>query len=398
MLLETLTVVAAVAGAVSLVIWTVLVFARGGFWRVRPTLPAMRRDSGAWPSVAAIVPARNEAEMLPGTLPSLLAQDYSGPFHVFLVDDRSEDGTSSVALNAARESGLVNRLTVVAGEDAPGGWAGKVWALAQGVEAAGDSHEYLWFTDSDVAHSPDALARLVSHAEQERLDLVSVMVKLSAGSWSERLLIPAFVYFFSKLYPFRCASSPDRREAAAAGGCVLVRRNSLEEAGGLDEIAGELIDDCALAALIKRRAGGRIWLGHDRGMRSIRGYGGIGGVWSMVARTAFTQLGYSIRLLALTVAGMLLTYAAPVFATVVGAAGLAYIVSSATALIAASTGLAAWLLMSASFVPMLRWYRVPIAMSALLPLAGLLYTAMTVDSAVRRWRGAGASWKGRTYG
>ena len=398
MLLETLTVVAAVAGAVSLVIWTVLVFARGGFWRVRPTLPPMRRDFGAWPSVAAIVPARNEAEMLPGTLPALLAQDYSGPFHVYLVDDRSEDRTSSAALNAARESGHVNRLTVVSGEDAPGEWAGKVWALSQGVEAAGDGHEYLWLTDSDVAHPPDALGRLVSHAEQECLDLVSVMVKLSARTWSEKLLIPAFVYFFSKLYPFQWASSPDRREAAAAGGCVLVRRNSLEESGGLDEIAGELIDDCALAALIKRRAGGRIWLGHDRGMRSIRGYGGIGGVWSMVARTAFTQLGYSIRLLALTVAGMLLTYAAPVFATVVGTVGLALTDTSAPALLAASTGLAAWLLMSASFVPMLRWYRVPIGMSVLLPLAGLLYTAMTVDSALRRWRGAGASWKGRTYG
>ncbi len=409
---ETLTVVAAVLGAASLIVWLALVFGRGGFWQVRPTLPARRRDAGDWPAVAAVVPARNEADVLPATLPGLLSQDYPGPFHVFLVDDRSEDGTSEAALAAARESGRADRLTLVPGVPAPDGWAGKVWALSQGVEAAGDGREYLWFTDSDVAHPPDALARLASHAERERLDLASVMVRLSAARRTEKLLIPAFVYFFGKLYPFQWASDPGRREAAAAGGCVVVRRRALEDAGGLAEIAGELIDDCALAALVKRRAKGRTWLGHDRGMCSVRGYGGIGGVWSMVARTAYTQLGYSARMLALTVAGMLLTYAAPVFALGAGIAGLVCAGPSAAtgiagaavagpdvaALLAVSTGLAAWLLMSASFAPMLRWYRVPVLLSALLSLAGLLYTGMTVDSAVRRWRGHGASWKGRTYG
>ena len=396
--METLTVVAAALGAASLAVWLALVFGRGGFWRVRPTLPALLKDDGNRPSVAAIVPARNESDVLPHTLPELLAQDYPSPFHVFLVDDGSEDGTSAVALEAARGSGRAGRLTIVPGATAPDGWAGKVWALSQGVEAAGDRYEYLWFTDSDVAHPPDALARLASHADQQRLDLVSIMVRLSAGRWTEKLLIPAFVYFFGKLYPFQWANDPDRRTAAAAGGCVLVRRGVLGVAGGLREIAGELIDDCALAALIKRRANGRTWLGHDRTIRSVRGYGGIGGVWSMVARTAYTQLGYSVRMLALTVTGMLLTYAVPVFAAVVGIAAYLYAGRPAAALLAALTGIAAWLLMSASLVPMLRWYRVTVLLSALLPLAGLLYTGMTFDSAVRRWRGAGARWKGRTYG
>ncbi len=394
---QTLTVVAAALGAASLAVWLALVFGRGGFWRVRPVLPPPG-DDGDWPAVAAIVPARNESGVLPRTLPALLAQDYPGPFHVFLVDDRSNDGTSPVALQSARGSGRAGRLTVVPGEAAAGGWAGKVWALSQGVEAAGDGCDYLWFTDSDVSHPPDALARLASKAQRERLDLVSVMVRLSAECWTEKLLIPAFVYFFGKLYPFQWSNDPTRSTAAAAGGCVLLRRRVLESAGGLREIAGDLIDDCALAALVKRRAGGRTWLGHDRRMRSVRGYGGIGGVWSMVARTAYTQLGYSARLLVLTLIGMLLTYAAPLFAIVAGIAAYPGAGSPAAALVAASTGVAAWLLMSASFVPMLRWYRVPVLLSPLLPIAGLLYTAMTFDSAVRRWRGAGASWKGRTYG
>ena len=397
-MMENLTVVAAALGAASLAVWLALVFGRGGFWRVRPALPALLRDDGDRPSVAAVVPARNESGVLPRTLPELLAQDYPGPFHVFLVDDGSGDGTSAAALEAARESGRADRLTVVPGAAAPYGWAGKVWALSQGVGAAGDGCEYLWITDSDVAHPPDALARLTAHAGQQRLDLVSVMVRLSAARWTERLLIPAFVYFFGKLYPFRWSNDPDRRTAAAAGGCVLVRRAVLEEAGGLGEIAGELIDDCALAALIKRRAHGRTWLGHDRTMRSVRGYGGMAGVWSMVARTAYTQLGYSVRVLVLAVTGMLLTYAAPPFAAAVGVAACLYAGRPAAALIAALAGVAAWLLMSASFAPVLRWYRVPVLLSPLLPLAGLLYTAMTVDSAVRRWRGAGATWKGRTYG
>ena len=354
MALQTLTLPAAVLGAASLIVWIALIFFRGQFWRAQPTLPVRPEGAGEWPAVAAIVPARNEADVLPVTVPALLAQDYPGPLHIFLVDDRSDDGTPAAAVAAARESGRAGRLTVVSGKAAPDGWTGKVWALSQGVREAGDRPEYLWLTDADVAHPQDALSRLVSFAVTERLDIVSVMVMLSTEAWTERLLIPAFVYFFSKLYPFRWVGDPRRREAAAAGGCVLVRRRVLEDAGGLPEIAGELIDDCALAALIKRRAGGRIWLGHDRRMRSVRDYGGVGGVWSMVARTAFTQLGYSSRMLALTVIGMLLTYAAPVFAAVVGTMGAASGWNGAAALLAASTGVAAWLLMAVSFVPTLR--------------------------------------------
>ena len=398
MVLHVLIFLASAVGAASLIVWAALVFGRGGFWRVRPTLPGATGHAGEWPSIAAVVPARNEAGVLPVTIPALLAQDYPGPLHVFLVDDLSTDGTADLAMTAARDRGRAERLTVVSGEAAPDGWAGKVWALAQGVREAGDDPDYLWFTDSDVVHPTDALPRLVSFAGWERLDLVSVMVRLRMEAWTEKLLIPAFVYFFGKLYPFQWASNPSRRTAAAAGGCALVRRSALEDAGGLSMISGELIDDCALAELIKRRAGGRIWIGHDRSMHSIREYGGIGGVWSMVARTAFTQLGYSARLLALTVIGMLLTYVAPVFATVMGIVYLVCAGPSFVAILAASAGLAARLLMAASFVPMLRWYRAPVVVSLLLPIAGLLYTGMTVDSAFRRWRGAGATWKGRTYG
>ncbi len=292
-------------------------------------------------------------------------------------------------------------MTVVRGEPTPAGWAGKVWALAQGVRASDErGAELLLFTDADVVHGPGVVRGLVAKAREEDLDLVSLMARLRVSGPLERLLVPAFVYFFGKLYPFRWVNDPSNATAAAAGGCILVRRESLQRSGGLESIHDRLIDDCALAERISlgaRPDGGRLWLGLSAEVRSVRVYGGLPGVWRMVARSAFTQLRYSPLLLAGTVFGMLLTYLAPVVGGVAGLIVVSLDPGAPTGWLLTSTGVGAWGLMSASFVPTLRHYRTSTAHAPLLPVAGTLYTLMTVDSAVRFWTGRGGGWKGRTY-
>ncbi|MFQ5784503.1 MAG: glycosyltransferase [Alphaproteobacteria bacterium] len=372
----------------SLAAWLYLILFRGGFWRADRRLEASPAPPAAWPAVAAIVPARNEAAVIGRALGTLLAQDYPGAFHVVVVDDESDDDTAALARDTARSAGLEDRLNVVAGAPAPEGWTGKTWALAQGVERARETlpdARYLWFSDADIAHEPGTLRRLVSKAEAGRLDLVSLMALLDCGGAWARLLIPAFVFFFQKLYPFAWVGRPRRRTAGAAGGCMLLRRDALEAAGGLRAISGALIDDCALAAALKRN--GPIWLGLATTTRSLRPYRGLGAVWEMVARSAFTQLRHSTPLLALTVAGMFVVYLVPPVAALGGP-----IAGADTAAVA---GLAAWLIMAVAYRPTLKLYRQPAAAAALLPVAALLYTAMTVDSALRHWRGAGGRWKGR---
>lgn len=387
---------AAVAG-LALAAWVWLVAARGGFWRVRPRLPPAEETAAHCPAVAAVVPARNEAAVLPRTLPALLRQDYPGPFHVFVVDDSSEDGTAAVAREAARETGAGGRLTVVPARPLPEGWTGKVWALSEGVRAAADSEpEFLLLTDADIAHGTGSLRALVAIARREGLDLVSVMARLPAGTAWERLLIPAFVYFFAKLYPFRWAADPRKRTAAAAGGCLLLRRQALQRAGGLERIAGAVIDDCALAERIKG-SGGRLWLGYSEGVHSLRAYEGLSGVWSMVARSAYVQLNRSPLLLAGTVAGMLLAYLTPPLAALGGLAALALGAGAAPGASLAAAGFAAWALMAASYLPLLGWLAAPRLLVPLLPVAAALYTLMTVDSAVSHYRGRTAAWKGRAY-
>jgi len=366
-----------IVAGVALGAWFYLALAHAGFWRTSIRLPA-RRDPQRWPSVVAIVPARDEAAVLPTALPSLVASHYSGEFGVVVVDDASTDGTAQVAANLGAR--------VVTADLLPSGWAGKVHAMACGVAAAGDC-DYLLFTDADIAYSPTAVADLVSAATTRRLDLVSQMAKLRAVQSWERVIVPAFVYFFAQLYPFARVNSARSRVAAAAGGCMLVRRAALESAGGLAQIADARIDDVALGALLKR-SGGRIWLGLSDDVRSVRPYPSLRELWRMVSRSAYTQLRYSPLLLLATVLGLLLVYAVPVAVFVGG-----LVVNSP---ILAALGGAAWLLMALSYLPMLRFYRLSALRSLTLPFIGLLYAAMTVDSAWQHARGRGGSWKGRT--
>jgi hopene-associated glycosyltransferase HpnB len=386
-----MTVLAIVAPA-ALLIWCYIAVGHGWFWRTDVRLPPAQW-SGDWPAVAVVVPARNEAAVLPATLPALLAQDYPGPSLIVLVDDRSTDGTAEVARRAAAAAG--HEMTVLTGSETPGGWTGKLWALQQGVAAAEPmSPELILFTDADIAHPPDSLRRLVAVAQAGKLDVVSLMALLPAEQRWERLLIPAFVYFFAQLYPFRRVNRPAARTAAAAGGCLLVRDSTLRRAGGLERIRGAVIDDVALARLIKRSPG-RIWLGLASQVRSCRPYPHLADVWNMVARSAFTQLRYSYAMVALTVIGLTLTYLVPPVATVAGAIGLATGAGPAAS-VALGAGLAAWGLMAATYVPMLRHHRRHAVESLLLPLAAGLYLLMTVDSARRHLRG-GSEWKGRRY-
>jgi len=362
-----------------------LILARGFFWDARGD--RLRAPDGVprpAPDVHAVVPARNEADVVPRTLRALAAQHYPGRFAITLVDDRSDDGTG----DAARAVAGVN---VIAGATRPPGWTGKMWALEQGVRAAravDAAPAYWWFTDADVEHAPDTLARLVATAEAERRDLVSLMVALHCESPIERLLIPAFVFFFAKLYPFRWVADPENPTAAAAGGCVLLANDALARIGGIARIRGELIDDCALAAAVKS-TGGNIRLELSSSSRSIRPYENFGTIWSMVARSAYTQLRYSPRMLAGTVLGMAFLYLVPPAATIAGVARRRSDLALGGAL--------AWTLLSAAYVPMLRRYRVTPFAAPLLPLAALLYTSMTVDSALRHALGRGGAWKGRTF-
>ncbi len=368
-------------------IWLYLVLGRGGFWR------AAERDSavapgapprGAWPAVTAVIPARDEAETVGQTVTSLLRQDYPGVLHVVVVDDQSRDGTAGVARAAAAALGAADRLTVLAGRPLPAGWTGKLWAQQQGVEAVARSAQppaYILFTDADIVYAADALAPLVARAEADGLALTSLMVKLRCKSLAERLFIPAFIFFFQMLYPFAWANDPRRATAAAAGGCMLVRRETLAAAGGLAAIRDALIDDCALAKVLK--AHGPIAIALTERAHSIRAYPAIGDIRAMVARTAYAQLRYSPLVLAGTIAGLALTYLAPV--------GLALFAAG----MAQFAGLFAWAIMALAFRPTLRFYGRSALWGAALPFIAAMYMAFTLDSAYQHARGRGGMWKGR---
>jgi hopene-associated glycosyltransferase HpnB len=387
----------AIVALVSVAAWIYLVAAHGGFWRTSQRLPEATRRRARWPSVAAVVPARNEADSLPETLPTLLAQDYPGVFQVFLVDDNSDDGTGVIAAElsakAARDGAAP--LTVVTGRPRPDGWAGKVWAMTQGQAAAASvTPEYLLFTDADIAWAPHALRDLVRGAEGDDRALVSQMALLRAQTRWERAIVPAFVYFFAQLYPFRKVNAPRSRTAAAAGGVMLIRRSALRRAGGLEPIAGALIDDVALGTLLKR-SGSRTWLGLTTDIRSARPYPDLASLWHMIARSAYVQLRYNPLLLAGTLLGLLLIYAVPPAALIAALIAAAAGAAGPWTLTAGAAGLAAWALMTASFVPMLRFYRLSALRAPALPLVALLYAAMTADSARRHYSGRAVSWRGR---
>ena len=370
--------------AVSLLVWVYLAAARGGFWHATE-----RDDAGPapkrWPNVIAVIPARDEADGIGQTVRSLLLQDYPGSFSIILVDDESSDGTAGVAERAAAEAGGSDRLTIIPGAARPPGWTGKLWAMNQGVERAeAESPEFLLHTDADIVYQPDLLSRLVSRALDEGLVLSSLMAKLRCESLPERALIPAFIFFFQMLYPFSWVSDRGGMTAAAAGGCMLVRRDALRAAGGFEVIRGSIIDDCALARVLKRR--GPIRLALSERVASIRSYSTIGDIRRMVVRSAYAQLEYSPLLLAFAVAGLILVYVAPVLATLFG--------HGQTRM----CGLLAWAIMAVVYLPTVRFYRLTPLWGPLLPAIALVYTVFTLDSAYQSLRGRGGLWKGRVHG
>jgi hopene-associated glycosyltransferase HpnB len=329
------------------------------------------------PSVAVVVPARDEAPLIEASLQSLLTQDYAGPFRVILTDDNSTDGTGDIARSIGDP-----QLTVITGAPRPAGWSGKLWAVSQGVAEAREA-DLVLLTDADIVHEPAHLASLVCKIERCDLDLVSEMVKLACYSWAERALVPAFVFFFQLLYPFEWVNDGSKATAAAAGGSILIRRRALQRIGGIESVRGALIDDVALAAAVKK--GGTIWLGHAALARSVRPYPSIGDIWRMVARTAFVQLRYSLALLALTTIGMALIWLLPPV-LVLFERGAAF-----------WCGLAAWVTLSACYLPTLsRFGRSPL-WAPFLPLVAAFYTAATIGSAANHYLGRGVAWKGRAY-
>ncbi|MFE9767515.1 glycosyltransferase [Streptomyces sp. NPDC005808] len=371
----------------SLAAWLWLLLGQGFFWRTDVRLPP-RGTPDDWPSVCVVVPARDEAAVLPESLPSLLAQDYPGRAEIFLIDDGSSDGTGERARELARRHGGLP-LTVGSPGEPPAGWTGKLWAVRHGIGLArARDPEYLLLTDADISHAPDSLRELVAAARTGGFDLVSQMARLRVESVWERIVVPAFVYFFAQLYPFRRIGVRGSRTAAAAGGCVLLRTDAAERARIPEAIRHAVIDDVALARAVKS-SGGHIWLGLAEGVDSVRPYPRLHDLWRMVSRSAYAQLRHSPLLLAGTVAGLSVVYLVPPIALFVGlAAGSAG---------AATAGGLAWLLMTATYLPMLRYYGQPLWLAPLLPVTAFLYLLMTVDSAVQHYRGRGAAWKGRTY-
>jgi hopene-associated glycosyltransferase HpnB len=366
--------VSTVIGGISLGIWLYLLIARGRFWRMRAAEP-VPGPNGPAPSVTAVVPARNEAAVVGRAIASLAAQEYTGAFRIVLVDDSSEDGTAQTARNAA------SGVEVLTAGPLPSGWGGKMWALSQGVAAA--RSEYLLLTDADIVHPPDSVARLVARAREDKIDLVSYMVRLQCATLAEQALIPAFVFFFFLLYPPPWIADAGRGTAGAAGGCMLIRRDALERIGGIARIRGELIDDCALAREVKR-SGGRVWLGLGDRIHSIRRYATFGEIGKMISRTAYTELRYSPVMLAGAVLGLALTYLAPPILTLAGPGGAA-----------SGMGALAWLIMTAVYWPAVRYYRRGWFWAPLLPLIALFYLAATVHSAAMHYLGRGGMWKGR---
>jgi hopene-associated glycosyltransferase HpnB len=371
----------------TLAVWLYLLFGRGFFWlaRERDSQLAADADPAVWPSVTAVIPARNEADLIGSCVGSLLRQKYPGRLQIVVVDDESTDGTAAAARIAAKAAAADDRLTIIRGSALPPGWAGKVFAMNQGfrhVEGESDPSDYVLFTDADISYdAPDVVKRLVSSAESRGLVLVSLMVKLRCESFAETLLIPAFVFFFDMLYPFSWVADRKRETAAAAGGCMLVGRTALSAAGGIESIKGAIIDDCALGAVMKRQ--GPVWLGLTERVVSLRAYPSYHDIRRMVVRSAFAELRFSPLRLVGTLFGMIVTYVAPPLLLIFGS-GFAQIL-----------GGAAWLLMAISFQPILRLYRCSPFWGFALPVIAAIYTAFTIESAIQHWRGKGGAWKGR---
>lgn len=369
--------------------WIYLFLFRGNYWRCREISDDLTVTSppAIWPDIAIIVPARNESKTIKPVLESLTGQLYEGQFRVFLVDDESTDGTGAMAQQVDPDG---TTIEIIKGKPLQDGWTGKLWSLSQGISAANDrlpQAEFYLFTDADIRHDRNNLRVLVSEAMTDRLGLLSLMVQLRCRAAWESFLIPAFVYFFQKLYPFSWVNNPSRQTAGAAGGCMLVRRATLEAMGGLEIIKHAIIDDCALAAEIKRYAPVRLYL--SKRASSLRPYNSLKDIWKMVRRTAFVQLNYSILTLIGTILGLIVIYGVPPAATIIGAS-----IGNDQIWV---PGLAAWILMSISYAPTLLRYGMPLWTSFFLPVAACLYTLMTIDSGRMYLFGKAPDWKGRRY-
>ena len=377
----------------SLLIWLILLGFWGQFWRCNQLLPETSPDSSGlkdYPSICAVIPARNEAEVIAFSLRSLFQQSYPGSFAIVLVDDNSTDNTAIIAQEIAQELDKTAQFHIISGKPLPAGWSGKLWAMEQGIryaETLNQLPDYFLLTDADIQHHSTNLYELVTKAKQENLDLVSLMVLLRCESFWEKLLIPAFVFFFQKLYPFPLVNNPQTSTAAAAGGCILIKRKTLTEIGGIARVKEALIDDCSLAAAVKNP--GKIWLGLTKFTRSLRPYPTLESIWDMVARTAYTQLNYSPFLLFGTVIGMALVYLVAPLAVIIGLFEGDFLITL--------TGLLTWLLMAIAYSPTIKLYHCSPIFAFCLPIIALLYNLMTIDSAWRHWRGKGGAWKGRVY-
>jgi hopene-associated glycosyltransferase HpnB len=369
-------------------VWAYLLFGRGRFWlcgeRDDSVTVLISNEPDAWPSVVAIIPARDEAEMIGHSLGSLLRQDYPGRFSVVVVDDQSSDGTAVAASAAASEAQAPDRFQIITATGPPPGWTGKLWAMRQGlaqVEVSAATPEFVLFTDADITYAPHVLSRLVAIARANNSVLTSLMVKLRCQSAAEHWLAPAFVFFFQMLYPFAWVNDPRRVTAAAAGGCMLVRREALHAAGGLEAVRGALIDDCALGALMKGR--GPIWLGLTEDVHSLRAYPAFADFSWMVARSAFAELRYSSLRLVGAISGMGLVYVAPPLFAIFAQGP------------ARAAGGLAWAMMALSLMPTLRLYERSVVGGLALPAIAAAYVAFTFDSALQYWQGRGGYWKGR---
>jgi len=376
-----MSVLATSVATLTAVTWAYLALARGSFWRTKNVKPDASEKVEFSGGVVAVVPARNEAELIGPVVTSLLNQGMAMP--VVLVDDDSTDGTADVARRASEKAGKADALIVIQSKPLPAGWTGKLWSMYQGIERARALNPtWLMLADADVLHGPETVANLGLIASHGPYDLVSFMVKLHCESLPEKLLIPPFVYFFFMLYPPAWIRDTRGSTAGAAGGCMLVRAETLERAGGLESIRGAVIDDCSLARLLKQ-SDGRLWIGLTDQSQSLRRYETFSDVEHMISRTAFNQLKHSSLLLLCTIAGMVITYLAPPLLLLTG---------SRPAIL---LGAAAWAAMTITYSTIVRYYRLNPAWALTLPLAALFYLGATVHSAVKYWNGSGGDWKGR---
>lgn len=381
-----------ISTSLSLGIWLFLILFWGNFWKSNQKIDSNLPPLQHYPTITVIIPARNEEETIEKSIYSLLSQDYPGDFSLILVNDQSTDKTVENAKKIALTLEKNNQLKIINSSQLPQGWTGKLWALHQGVNYSKSYHpDYILLTDADIEHHPENLRELVQQAETNQLELVSLMVLLRCQSFWEKLLIPAFVFFFQKLYPFPLVNNPKSKVSASAGGCILIRNNSLEKIGGIECLKSALIDDCTLAYKVKSypQSSHRIWLGLTEKTKSIRPYNTLKSIWDMIARTAYTQLNYSPLLLGGTVLGMILVY-------LISPIAMIWAIFNHHSIIL-FLSLFIQIIMFIAYLPTIRLYQLSPIWGGLLPIIGLLYNLMTIDSAVRHWRGKGGQWKGRIY-